>query len=443
MEEKDFSWLCKLLLSVHARVNIPETLFFHNDILDLWLSPDSSTGLHRRTGTDEPVKSLQEACKYFAGKTIAAGGNLPVCYVVSKSARVEVESSQIDSILERREVWLRANIVQQYCEPKGGWHYYHVRFKPGDGYVCSFHRVGPGGVREQESNPRLLYKVTDTVRVIMRVVEETKQKRVMELGLDIVLDVQNVVWVMGSSICQIAPPGLPVVRSQPLPTKEKPSKPPLFPTPHSQKAPSHPKLPFQFTYKRGQLRNVDSNLNSPLRILSPSASQDSGNDCLTPVKESFGPVNDQKTGTLGAKTRSLAFKTHRSERLFHPNFQEMLLLNYGKKTGIYDLNLFVQDMMWEDDSEVVESPCRIPRRPTQPSFPFEPVLSDSSIEEKAVSSLESDESLPAVPRLPPVPKPIIKSMPLTKRQLYTKSTRNDHFPGFKPILSDRKRPFIC
>lgn len=457
MEEKDFPWLCKLLATSKARINIPETLLYHSDVLESWIYPDSTGGLRKHSPGEEGIKTMVDACKYFASKSPPVLCSTPVCYLISKSSRFTVETHLIDALPDRRDLFQRVYAVQDYRQPKlpaAYWHFYHVLFEPGQGYVSSFHRLR-NGVKEVETSPRLLHKVKDSVRVIMSVVEETRQKRVLELGLEVVIDEDNGLWIMGAKVCTIASPGFTSLPSQlTVSSKEKATKlagkPALNPSNKpSRGSKSNPNLLHKLTFKRGQLRCVDSNLNSPLRILSPSYSRDSlAEPISSEAQETVIPASDPKASLSTLKTKSFAVKIPRCERLFHPNFQEMLLLQYAKKAGIvnFDYNQIAQEVFYEEQdaglNDTAESPSKVPRRPTQMKnevlLAFEADVSDSSIDEGSMSSLESDQSEMEIEHLPPIVKTPIKRFNVTKRQLYAKGAREGLAASLKPVLSERK-----
>lgn len=457
MEEKDFPWLCKLLATSKARINIPETLLYHSDMLESWIYPDSTGGLRKHPPGEEGIKTMIDACKYFASKSPPVLSSTPVCYLISKTARFTVETHLIDALPDRRDLFQLVYAVQDYRQPKLPavyWHFYHVLFEPGQGYVSSFHRLR-NGVKEAETSPRLLHKVKDSVRVIMSVVEETRQKRVLELGLEVVIDEDNGLWIMGAKMCTIAPPGFTSLPNQPTVSKEKAvklaAKPALisFNKERSRGSKSSPNLLHKLTFKRGQLRSVDSNLNSPLRILSPSYSRDSlAEPSSSDAQETIPQASDPKASLSTLKTKSFAVKNTRYEKLFHPNFQEMLLLQYAKKAGIvsFDYNQVAQEVFYEEQdaglNDTAESPSKVPRRPTQMKnevqMAFEASVSDSSIDEGSMSSLESDHSEVEIEHLPPINKPPIKRFNVTKRQLYAKGAREGLAAALKPVLSERK-----
>lgn len=454
MEEKDFPWLCKLLAASKVRLNLPETLLFHSDSLETWVAPDSSGGLRKHFPSEEGVKTMLDACKYFASKCPPSLTSVPVCYLLSKTTRTTVDTSLIDALPDRRDLFHRVYAVQDYRQakrPAAFWHYYHVRFEQGHGYRSSFYRLR-NGVKEAETSPRLLHKVKDSVRVIMGVVEDTRQKRVLELGLEVVIDEENVLWVMGAKMCTIASPGLTSLQSQPTASsKEKPCKLPgktALQPPNKQPRASKSGPMSRLTFKRGQLRCIDSNLNSPLRILSPSYSRDSFAEPSCAEIQEGNPAIDLKTSVSTLKNKSLALKT-RNERLFHPNFQEMLLLQLAKKTRVLDYNEIAPEVLYEELdaglNDTAESPCRVPRRPTQLKnevlIPLEATVSDSSIDEGSLSSIDSEQSNKEMEHLPPLTRKPIQRFNLTKRQLYARGAREGLTTPLKPILSERKLHF--
>jgi len=454
MEEKDFPWLCKLLAASKTRINLPETLLFHSDSLETWVYPDSSGGLRKHLPNEEGVKTMLDACKYFANKSPTVQASTPVCYLLSKAARTTIDTSLIESLQDRRDLFHRVYAVQDYRQPKrpaACWHYYHIRFEQGHGYRSSFHRLR-NGVKEAETSPRLLHKVKDSVRVIMGVVEETRQKRVLELGLEVVVDEENVMWMMGVKVCTIASPGFTSLPGQSMaPSKEKPSKlagkTALKAANKPRDSKSGPKLMHRLTFKRGQLRCIDSNLNSPLRIMSPSYSRDSFVEPGS-AEAQEGPVIDLKTSISTLKNKSLALKT-RNERLFHPNFQEMLLLQLARKTGVINYNEIAQEVLYEELdaglNDTAESPSRVPRRPTQLKnevlLPQEVTVSDSSIDEGSLSSIASEQSRREVEHLPPLARKPVQRFNLTKRQLYARGARDGLAAPLRPVLSERKVHF--
>jgi len=423
MEEKGFLWLSRVLATARSRVKVLETVFFRSAAIDFWVHTDFAGCIKRKNaGEEEDVSSYAEALSYFLTRLRLQGkssGAVPLCYTVWKGARSVLDSAQAEEFLTRRDSSaLRCAYIQEFKEPRGHRLFiYCTKYTPGLGYVSSLGQLAQG-VSEKLANSRARHKLRDVQTVILTAIERVKTKRVVELELEYLQDEEGLFWLMGCSKCRVAAPNLCTDLASTRSTEagsDRKSRQATVPKPVLAEG--------KFVFRKGQLRNQVSNLNSPLRIISPDSSPEP-----QPVDQS----SEEKVAS--SKVKSVKYQ--------NSNFQELLQLHFAKKSKFSPVLTGEKEFLFRClESSIPQSESEgnlLQPASSHGKFkltPFrledvQPIGIDSS---GSYSSDQSDFSIPPIPtnsdhlKLPyftPVPaKPAKKGKKLVKSQT-TKSMKS-------------------
>lgn len=430
MEEKGFLWLSRVLATVKSRVKVLETVFFRSTAIDFWVHTDSAGCLKRKNaGEEEDVSSYAEALSYFLTRLRLQGkstGPVPLCYSVWKGVRTVLDSVQAEDFLARRDSSaLRCAYIQDFKEPRGHRLFtYCTQYTPGLGYVSSLGQFAQG-VCEKLANSRARHKLRDVQTVILTAIERVKTKRVVELELEYLQDDEGLFWLMGCLKCKVAAPHLCKELSSARTTDTGSDR-------KSRQVPPKTVLAeAKFVFRKGQLRNQVSNLNSPLRIISPDSSPEP-----QPLDRSEERVS----------------KTVKSPKYQNSNFQELLMLHFAKKKFSPGLTGEKDSLLRYLEASIPQSEPEVNLLQPTPSYskfklaPFrleeaQPVGTDSS---ESYSSDQSDFSIPPIPcnsdhlKLPYFPsspaKPAQKGKKLTK----SKTTKSLKSPSSRTVTARGK-----
>lgn len=315
MEDKGFLWLCRVLSSARSRTQVLETVFFRAGTVDSWVITDTTGCVKRKNGgEEEDVTTYAGALTYFLARLRLQRGapsSVPLCFTFWKGLRNVLDSVQAEDFLTKRDSSaLRCAFIQEYKEPRGKRTYvYRTKYAQGTGYTSELTQNMPG-MQEKVTNSRIRHKVRDVQQVILAAIERVKTKRVLELELEFLQDQEGTLWLMGCLKCRIAAPHLCSSKELPAIRSDDRGSEKLF----KERAALNAKLnEAKYIFKKGQLRNQISNLNSPLRILSPDSSP------------------EPQPSQLEFNEKVSPSKLSKSARFHNANFQELLLLQLAKK----------------------------------------------------------------------------------------------------------------
>lgn len=451
MEDKGFLWLSRVLATAKSHVKVLETVFFRTAAVDTWIHTDSSGCLKRRsTGEDEEVSTYADTLAYFLSRlrltTRSQGSAVPLCFTVWKGARSVLDTAQAEEFLTRRDSSaLRCSYIQEYKEPRSHKVFvYRTKYTPGLGYSSTLSQYTQG-INEKVSNSRSKHKLRDVQTVILTAIERLKTKRVVDLELEFLQDEEGSFWLMGSLRCRVAAPDLCSKELPPARSVERGSEHKL-----KQTVPKPVVTEGKYVFRKGQLRNQVSNLNSPLRIISPDSS----------------PEPNQSS----SEDKPSSPKFSKSARFHNSNFQELLQLHFAKRNkyspfgsgGDNKDNLLrcLEASIHQSESEgnlLQPTPSVGKFRPTP--FRLEDAGAKGTDSSGSYSSDQSDLSIPPIPsnsehfKLPnfmPIPvkpkstkkgKKLVKSRTTRsqKSTLLRTSTANLKSWMLTPVLQHRSR----
>lgn len=407
MEEKSFLWLSRLLAAGKVRLNLLETVFFNAEAVEAWISTDETGTIRKHNPGEESLNSYTDALDFFLSRLKSTAAKVTsstaVCCSMWKGVRTILDVTQIEESLSRKDAFARCSALQEYKLPRSSRvlsYIYTAKYVHTQGYSTSVLRCLETH-REREASTRLLHKLRDFAQIVLSAVERVKLKRVMDLELELLQDEEGSLWLITCRRCRVAVPALCRLKRTLLPMdlfeptkriKDQLSK---------QKTKTYEKgddsihtalQQHRYVFKRGQLRNQNSNLNSPIRLHSPLSSQ-TGSQSDSLLVEAQSPRSPYSPRSV------------KTDRL-NTNFQELLLLTYSKRKGLHKKNI-------EDFQHYLESVLQPDLEPVKPRlsvwkpdfvFTARPSLSITSDSEDSsqpspVAKLEPPSALRSVQRL--------------------------------------------
>lgn len=337
MEEKNFLWLAKLLAAGKAQLNCLETIFLSGEVVDIWVFTDEVGVVRKRCASEEGVYNCTDALDFLLNRLKSTAvtklsPSSPVCYSVWKTTRTLIDVTQTEEAVLKRDALTRCSCLQEFKptrSPRVTSYIYHAVYTNNHGYSTAAFRVVDKH-REKETNVRVLHKMRDVLQVVLEAVERVKLMRVMEVELEVMQDETGALWLVACEKCKVAVPAYCRAKKSitlEIPEASRRIKNLLV----KKKTKIYEKdddstqatlREHKYVFKRGQLRNQHSNLNSPIRIHSPLSSREGSHSDST----SMEPQSPRST------MNTLFSRGNRTERP-NPNFQELLLLTYTKRRG--------------------------------------------------------------------------------------------------------------
>lgn len=345
MEDKNFQWLCRLLATGKVRLNVLETLFFHGDELEFWCHTVSGGTVRKRAAGEDGVMAMADGLVYFLQKaksSMRKTGTNAACYNVWKGARSVVDASTCEDMVARRETFARCSFLQEYRDlrsPRRCTYAFRSLYSHGRGYSTAAYRT-KDTQRERETSTRLIHKMRDYCQVVFSTVEHMKLKRVMDLEMEFMQDEDGDLWLMDCSKCRIA---VPALCQQTIPAhveSQSSRRLAVFKqkTKNYEKDGERTLFEGKYVFRRGQLRNQNSNLNSPIKINTPVSSKDSSRTEESHYSEEATdsvPADKTPFDVQSAKTMLWnSVRPAKADRFGNPNFQELLMRSFAKRLGL-------------------------------------------------------------------------------------------------------------
>ncbi len=349
MEEKNFLWFCKLLVSGKVRLNLLETIFLTGEAVESWIYTDDTGTIRRRSPGEEGLYRYTDVLNFFLSRLQSTTTRLTpstvACSSLWKGVRTIMDVTQTEEALGKKDAFTRCSSLQEHRlsqSSRVSSYLYFAKYVHTQGYSTSVLRCIDNH-HEKETSLRLHHKMRDMVQIVMNAIERVKLKRVMELELEFMQDEAGSLWIMACRRCRVAVPALCRPKQTLLPKEgSEPASKRIKDQLLKKKTKTYEKdddsvraalQQHKYVFKRGQLRNQHSNLNSPIRIHSPLSSQTgSQSESLTEPQSPRSPYSPR------------SIKTDR----LNTNFQELLLLTYNKRKGIHTHN-------FEDFQRYIES----------------------------------------------------------------------------------------
>ena len=202
--EKDFAWLCSLLISSSVRVPIPETVFLWKEELVLWVVSAPNGELRRVTHSEEGLSTPGEVLRHFVGlrETESAPGS-PICIANVKGVRLAVTDDRLEDAKCLRGVFSRCSYFQRFPDEKPAPVLYTLSVHlQGSRYTSEF-RTQKNGTRNCRDQ-RLFYKLLVYVKMVLRTVETVRRRRVGQIGLEFYVGDEGTVWMTGCTHLRLA-----------------------------------------------------------------------------------------------------------------------------------------------------------------------------------------------------------------------------------------------
>ncbi|CAG9316272.1 unnamed protein product [Blepharisma stoltei] len=336
MEKKPYHWLLKLLSGNSTSLKILETILIADSKPSSIHFRDNSYGLgvsfqHTQTILEFFNKMYKE---FLWRQKIRNSGSL-VCYFISKNERRKIYERDLKDIISGVTT---AQVIHYIQPARPNSDIYEVIYNfrieyTQQGYVSSLNKIFSDKT-VKENDPQIFNIVCDFALTILTLVEKSEFKRVMILELEFIEDIDKNIWLAFAKEIQIAKPEVCLTK-----TIKDPSD--LWTIPLKK----HPKYILgrnlinfddsksldeedeRYVNKRGHLRNKESNLNIPIKILRPDEFKRSG----TPDNNIYSEEIRKE-----ALAKEHSANTPKSERkINHELIQNAKRLEAKKKLALY------------------------------------------------------------------------------------------------------------
>lgn len=306
MEEFSFANFFKFLILQKIQVPVVETALVQSDFVDCVLSTDEQGFLRKRQFPKPvPVLSyLQKLMEEFEWKSrMHCEKNQKICYFYKKSKKTVVLDSKIKEILGRNGCILNIDLVQKYVEPISSTekplvlrlNYLDHQYKA----ELMYNKV-------RLNDPIILNMSLDIAIILIHSFEVAQCKRVIQMEIEYVKETPSKIWLSNVQKCVLVEAkytlNFPLHKPEDHESLIK-SLPKTLKQTKSVKTLRDLKLPIisqsrdkgQYIFRKGQLRNAESNVDSPIRI-----TMEHNKEVKTQgqVEKKEDPVNAENTANL-------------------------------------------------------------------------------------------------------------------------------------------------
>ena len=286
MEEISYLGFFRFLLAQKMRILVLETGIILNDNIDILISNDEQGFVKKKNTKSISIQVyLQRLCEEndFKNK-IQHNRNDKICYFYKKGQRKLLDDNKVKELFSKPKLTIAAvDMIQKYqcglnedekiIKVKLSYinYEYHAEF-----YIGKYKLI----------DPIAMNSILDTITIIMMHLEQVETKRVIYLEIEYIKDRENNYWLISANNCKLIEAKYtinhPITSKYDIDQLERTigkdlKMPPLAKKKNSKinkyyeikPRPIEAKKP-EYIFKRGQLRNNQSNLDSPIRIISPN-----------------------------------------------------------------------------------------------------------------------------------------------------------------------------
>jgi hypothetical protein len=284
MEEKSNCQFFRYLSARALKIRVVETAIISGSIVDTIVFLDESG--HVKKQNTKPISLFSYMQKIIEENEIKSKvfrlQNSKLCFFYKSGQRKTVTESMLKDFLVKKKTFRGLEMIQKLNSSQIN---YEKIYKAKILYVNKEYKSEFTLKRSQINDPMLLSTMTDISRMIISALERTELKRVLQIELDLLRDINGCIWVLNCSKCILVEPQYTLKLnfssetdiSQLAKTMPKSLIQPIFSPKRfdnnkyyqisSKATEAVDKL---YTFHRGQLRNTGSNLNSPIRMQTPS-----------------------------------------------------------------------------------------------------------------------------------------------------------------------------
>lgn len=194
-----------------------------------------------------------------------------VCYFYKKGSRTLIHDVKIKEILSKPHSVLNVDLIQVYrknLSEKDKFLHLKLTYIKNQ-YVAN---IVYGTIKV--TDPVLTESILDIATIIIHCIEQATLKRVLQIEIEYLQDIPGSLWVVNVQKCIIVEAKYtskyPINKEEDIQALSKlipkdiisPKSPTILKLPQTHQKYSSP----QYTFRRGQLRNIHSNLDSPIRM---------------------------------------------------------------------------------------------------------------------------------------------------------------------------------
>lgn len=278
----------KFLSTQKIRVLVVETGIVHSEFIEALIINDEH-GYTKKKAIPKnfslPIylqKLLEE--NNLKNKILHEDNN-KICYIYKKGVKKLYEELKVKEIISKFKPLSQTTLIQKYVSSINEsekaltlrLHYLSNE------YICEF-ICGKSIIKD----PLTINSMIDTTTIIMSSLEQTENKRVVQLHAEYSKDREGALWLVNVAKCKLIEAKYtiehPITSKEDLDTLQKI-------IPKTTKNALNPRLPKiskyyetknntktvsneKYVFKRGQIRNIDSNLDSPIRFNSHECGSD-------------------------------------------------------------------------------------------------------------------------------------------------------------------------
>ncbi|CAG9329346.1 unnamed protein product [Blepharisma stoltei] len=338
MEKRSYNWLLKLLSSSSTNLNILETILVADSKLSALHFKDNNYGLSVSFQQSQSLLDFfGKVHKEFLWRRQVKNSGSLICYFISKNERRKIYEKDLKDMISGLTTIQTLNYIQP-ARPSADIYEVKYNFRieyTQQGYASLLSKEISGKVT-RENDPQIFNIVCDFALTILTLVEKREFKRVMILELEFIEDIEKVVWLAYARNIQIAKPE--VCLNQKI---QSPSDLWTIPLKKQTKYALECDLASyddslavdkieenRYISKRGHLRNRESNLNIPIKILHPNE-----------FKRTDTPNNNYYSEEVRkeALSKEISPDTPKSERKINQELiQNVRRLEAKKKSALFE-----------------------------------------------------------------------------------------------------------
>ncbi|CAG9327852.1 unnamed protein product [Blepharisma stoltei] len=283
MEDRSYSWLLNLLSSKVNSLNLLDTYTICDQKPSFFYTKIKGKTLSKTQQSSNLRDLLLEIYKNYTWKQKIKDSGSLICYFIHQKERRRIFESDLREILS--VPWISNLTYIQMARPNAEMYevIYNLRMiYTSKGYVTKFSRV-IDNIDVAATNCYQVYdQICDSALTLMILIEEMETKRVMILDVDFIEDMEKNIWVCFTREIKIAVPELclEVKIEEPADLNDIPvmnyAEEKLSKLVNGevwtkkQTKVSKKMKETKYVVQRGHIRNKDSILSSPIKILRPS-----------------------------------------------------------------------------------------------------------------------------------------------------------------------------
>ncbi|CAG9322597.1 unnamed protein product [Blepharisma stoltei] len=279
METRGYKWLLKALAWKKTQLKVLETYLVRQGIVEAKIYTDSLGRVKSKKNIASGHLTISDAMNDFLSQHTqlirTSGETLAIVY--HRNGRLFLSRQSVMDFIQKPNGTPSVFAVQK-MEPHLDDQYgiYSLRiFYLNHQYDTEFTIIKEKS-RKKVKDKVSFQQIKDIGIVILRTIEEIERKRLLSLDLEFIKDENGNFWLAFCSDCKVIDPEICLTKDfSSLKDIEESTISKNYSNNFTSADETQEKIPEnKYVLKRGQLRNVDSKLSSPIRVVSPRDSSD-------------------------------------------------------------------------------------------------------------------------------------------------------------------------